>query len=221
MAIRKFRLERRIRNGCRVVAESIDGSRLIEQLRELARAGLRNSSNVYDLARYSQLLEIVNEYSGHDLEVPPVETRANLGRALGVVTPRLGGDAAIFDDEGRVLLMLRTDNQRWCMPGGLAEVGETSEQSVIREAQEETGLEVEILELVGVFTALPATNNNTQTLTIPLYLCGVTGGTLRSSHEDLGLQFWNLEDVPSWSGPHEQMARAAHKHWFNLRDAIQ
>jgi hypothetical protein len=111
MAIRKPRLEQRIRNGLRTVSESIGGSRLIEQLREIAETGLRDSSNIYDLSRYLQLLEIVNEYAGHDLELPPVETRANLGRALGSITPGLGGNAAIFDDQGCVLLMLRTDNQ--------------------------------------------------------------------------------------------------------------
>jgi 8-oxo-dGTP pyrophosphatase MutT (NUDIX family) len=216
MAIRKRRLGWRIRNGLRIVAKSIDGSRLIEQLRELAEAGLRDSSNIYDLGRYTQLLEMTDDYAGHRLELPPTETRPNLARALGAITPRLGGDAAIFDDQGRVLLMLRTDNQRWCMPGGLAEVGETSQESVIREAREETGLEVEILELVGVYSAFPAMRTTGPKLVIPLYLCGVTGGTLRSSHEDLGLQFWNLEDVPSWSGLHEHMARAAHERWFNL-----
>jgi 8-oxo-dGTP pyrophosphatase MutT (NUDIX family) len=82
------------------------------------------------------------------------------------------------------------------MPGSLAEVGETSEQNVIREAREETGLEVEILELVGVYLSLPTADK--PTLTVPLYLCGVTCGTLRGSHEDLGLQYWNLEQVPIW-----------------------
>jgi 8-oxo-dGTP pyrophosphatase MutT (NUDIX family) len=217
MEIRKFKLERHSRNGLCVVAERVDGSSLLAQIRELAKTGLRDSSNIYDLGRYAQLLEIADEYAGHDLELPPIETRSGLALALGSVMPKLGCNAAIFDDDGRVLLMLRTDNQRWCMPGGLADVGETSEQSVIREAREETGLEVEILELVGVYSALPATNNNTQTLTIPLYLCGVTGGALRSSHEDLGLKFWNLEDVPSWSGPHEHMARAAYQCWLERR----
>jgi 8-oxo-dGTP pyrophosphatase MutT (NUDIX family) len=201
--------------------ELIDAASLLEQIREIAETRLRDSSNIYDLGRYTQLLEIVDEYTGHDLELPAVETRSSLARALGSVTPKLGGDAAIFD-EGRILLMLRTDNQRWCMPGGLAEVGETSEQSVIREAREETGLEVEILELVGVYSAFPAMRTTGPKLVIPLYLCGVTGGTLRSSHEDLGLQFWNLEDVPAWSGLHEPaMARAAHKRWLNFTDATR
>jgi ADP-ribose pyrophosphatase YjhB (NUDIX family) len=205
--------ERRIRNGLRVVAERIDGSRLLAQIRELAETGLRDSGNIYDLERYSQLLEITDEYAGHELELPAKETRSGLARGLGSVTPRVGSNAAIFDDHGHVLLMLRTDNQRWCMPGGMAEVGETPEQSVIREAREETGFEVEILELVGVFTS-PATNIK-HPLTIPLYLCGVTGGTLRSSHEDLGLQYWNLEEVPIWPQDHERRCRTAHQKWLS------
>jgi 8-oxo-dGTP pyrophosphatase MutT (NUDIX family) len=198
------------------MSEPIESASVFEKVREIAETGLRDSRNVYDLGRYAQLLEIADEYTGHQLELPPVETRSGLGRALGAITPKLGGDAAIFDDDGCVLLMLRTDNQRWCMPGGLAEVGETSQESVIREAREETGLEVEILELVGVYSAFPAMRKTGPKLAIPLYLCGIMGGTLRSSHEDLGLQFWNLEDVPAWSGPHEHMARAAHQHWLNL-----
>jgi 8-oxo-dGTP pyrophosphatase MutT (NUDIX family) len=217
MAIRKHRLERQNRSGLRVVAETIDGSSLLAQIRELAETGLRDSSDIYDLGRYAQLLEIANEYARHDLELPPRETRSGLATALGAVTPKLGGNAAIFDDDGRVLLMLRTDNQRWCMPGGMAEVGETSEQNVIRETREETGLEVEILELVDVFMTLPATNRNGQTLTIPLYLCGVTGGTLRGSHEDLGLRFWNLDNLPAWNGSHERRARAAYRCWLGRR----
>jgi 8-oxo-dGTP pyrophosphatase MutT (NUDIX family) len=214
MAIRKFRLERRFRSGSRVVAETIDGSSLLAQIRELAEFGLRDSSDVYDLGRYAQLLEIADEYSGPDLELPPIETRSGLARGLNAVTPKLGGNAAIFDDDGRVLLMLRTDNQRWCMPGGMAEVGETSQQNVIREAREETGLEVEILELVDVFMTLPAMRTHGPKLVIPLYLCDVTGGTLRSSHEDLGLQFWNIDEVPIWYRQHERRARAAYQYWL-------
>jgi hypothetical protein len=110
MATRKHKLERRIRNGMLIASERIDGSNLIDQIRDLAETGLRDSSNIYDLGRYTQLLEIVNEYVGHDLELPPKETRSGLAQALGAITPRLGSNTAIFDDDGRVLLMLRTDN---------------------------------------------------------------------------------------------------------------
>jgi 8-oxo-dGTP pyrophosphatase MutT (NUDIX family) len=217
MAIRKPRHKQHIRNGLHVVVERIDGSSLTEQIRVLAESGLRDSSNIYDLGRYKQLLELANEYAGRDFELPPKQTRSGLARALGAVTPRLGCNAAIFDDDGRILLMLRTDNQGWCMPGGMAEVGETSEQNVIREAREETGLEVKILELVGIFMSLP-TKSDGLTPTIPLYLCGVTGGTLRGSHEDLGLHYWKIDQVRIWYGQHERRARAAYQSWLERRN---
>jgi hypothetical protein len=53
MAITKRGLERRIRNGLRVVAERVDGSSLLAKIRELTESGLRDSSNNYDLGRYT------------------------------------------------------------------------------------------------------------------------------------------------------------------------
>ena len=124
---------------------------------------------------------------------------------------KLGANAAIFDDQGRILLMLRTDNQRWCMPGGMQGVGESTEECAIREAQEETGLVVRTVDLAGVYTRLPKAEYTPFTLVVVVYLCEVIGGELRSSHEDLGLKYWNLENVLVWHGDKETQARAAHQ----------
>jgi len=66
-------------------------------------------------------------------------------------TPVTGGDAAIIDDEGRILLIQRADNGLWAMPGGALEVGETPAEGVVREALEETGVHCQPIALVGVF----------------------------------------------------------------------
>jgi hypothetical protein len=47
-----------------------------------------------------------------------------------------------------------------------------------------------------------------------VYLCEVIGGKLQSSHEDLGLKYWNLEEVPIWHGDQEVQARAARQKWL-------
>jgi 8-oxo-dGTP pyrophosphatase MutT (NUDIX family) len=62
--------------------------------------------------------------------------------------------ASVFvrDDQGRVLLLRRTDNDLWTIPTGALKKGETIRECGIRECQEETGVEVEITGLVGVFT---------------------------------------------------------------------
>jgi len=58
----------------------------------------------------------------------------------------------VDDDEGRILLIRRTDNDLWAMPGGGMEVGETVSECAVRETKEETGIDVDITSLVGIFT---------------------------------------------------------------------
>ncbi|MFD4243240.1 NUDIX domain-containing protein [Streptomyces sp. NPDC058525] len=60
--------------------------------------------------------------------------------------------AFVVDDDGRVLLERRSDNGRWGMPGGVQEIGEDITGTVVREVLEETGIQVEVVGLVGVFT---------------------------------------------------------------------
>jgi 8-oxo-dGTP pyrophosphatase MutT (NUDIX family) len=58
----------------------------------------------------------------------------------------VGCAAAIFDQtQERLLLTRRTDNARWCLPGGRMESGECAAECCAREVLEETGLEVEVL----------------------------------------------------------------------------
>jgi len=66
---------------------------------------------------------------------------------------RLGCSATIFNESReKVLLTKRTDNGLWCLPGGGVDPGESVEETVIREVQEETGLTVRVLRLIGVYS---------------------------------------------------------------------
>ena len=60
--------------------------------------------------------------------------------------------AFVVNDAGAVLLEQRSDNGRWGMPGGVQEVGENIAGTVVREVREETGIHVEVVGLVGIFT---------------------------------------------------------------------
>lgn len=61
-------------------------------------------------------------------------------------------NVAVTNEDGQVLLMRRTDNDNWALPGGAMDYGETMAQAAIRETQEETGIDCEILGLVGIYT---------------------------------------------------------------------
>lgn len=65
---------------------------------------------------------------------------------------RLGCSAAIFDEQGRVLLTKRQDNGQWCLPSGGVEPGESVAEGCEREVFEETGLRVRVKRLVGVYS---------------------------------------------------------------------
>ena len=65
---------------------------------------------------------------------------------------RLGCSAAIFDEQGRVLLTKRRDNGQWCLPSGGVEPGESVAEGCEREVFEETGLSVKVKRFIGVYS---------------------------------------------------------------------
>lgn len=58
----------------------------------------------------------------------------------------------VQDELGRVLLIQRTDNGLWALPGGAQEFGEYIAETAVRETHEETGVEVEVTGVVGIYT---------------------------------------------------------------------
>ncbi|MGW0807636.1 NUDIX domain-containing protein [Nonomuraea sp. NPDC002799] len=62
--------------------------------------------------------------------------------------------ASVFvrDEAGRLLLLRRTDNELWTIPTGGVKKGETVAEAGVRECREETGLEVDVTGLVGIFS---------------------------------------------------------------------
>lgn len=102
------------------------------------------------------------------------------------VSPLVGVGAVIVHQQ-RVLLVQRgTEPARgvWSIPGGLIEVGEMLHEAVIREVREETGLDVEPIELVELLDRIYREGHRVRYhYVIADYLCRVTGGTLKAASD--------------------------------------
>jgi 8-oxo-dGTP pyrophosphatase MutT (NUDIX family) len=61
-------------------------------------------------------------------------------------------NVVVVNDDGTILLIRRTDNGNLALPGGGMDLGESMPQAAVREVKEETGLDVEITGLVGIYT---------------------------------------------------------------------
>ena len=196
----------------------MDVLRLLDELRVLAQAGLfwaERNDHPYDKERYERILELVAQQYDETLEVSSEEVHERLTRNLGYVTPNIGVKAAIFDEEGRILLMERPDEPvkgTWDIPGGAVEPFEGPAETAVRETREETGLDVETVEVVDAYPMEPnALNPHGHVLL--LYLCEKISGTLQLSREGADLQYWDIEDVPEWTLEFQQPALDARQLW--------
>ncbi len=186
---------------------------LLDELQTIARNGLNYCENGYDCERYERLLQLATRTYADLMDLPQEQIKARFKNELGYITPKVGADAAIFNQQGEILLMERADGSGWCLPCGWIEPNEKPAQAIVRETLEETGLEIEVQKLLGVFTRLPAEQNGPHTMIALVYLCKITGGELTLSHEGLALRYWPIDEVPHWHATHEKYAQAAYRVW--------
>jgi ribonuclease HI/ADP-ribose pyrophosphatase YjhB (NUDIX family) len=186
---------------------------LLDEISTIARNGLAYSTDLYDRERYERLLAIASQYYGQALNLPPEEVRQRLAAELGYITPKVGAEGAIFNEEGKILLVRRADDGHWCLPCGWVEPNETPAEAAAREIKEETGLDARVLQLVNVFTRLPGANFGLHTSVAIVYLCEAIGGTLEVSHESLEARYWWVEEVPAWHELQKIYAQAAYACW--------
>ncbi|WP_228842277.1 NUDIX hydrolase N-terminal domain-containing protein [Halococcus agarilyticus] len=196
--------------------DSVDILPLLDELRVMAQNGLFFADDPYDRERYERMLELVSEYYGETLDCPPADVHDRLARDLGYVTPHIGAKAAIFDDGGRILLMKRPDDGpvagTWDIPGGAVEPYESPATAATREACEETGLDVETVDIVDGYPMEPNELNPHGHVGL-VYLCEPVGGTLELSHEGEALEYWEVEDVPAWTLDFADPALDARELW--------
>lgn len=110
-----------------------------------------------------------------------------------------GASVLVTDNAGRILMQRRGDSGNWSLPGGVMEIGETLEQCAVRETKEETGLDIAITGLLGIYTdpehVIEYEDGEVRQEFAITYLGRVVGGDVSVSSESTEVRFVGTDEL--------------------------
>jgi ADP-ribose pyrophosphatase YjhB (NUDIX family) len=124
-------------------------------------------------------------------------------------------NVVVVNEAGDVLMIRRSDNDNWAVPGGAIDLGESLGQAAVRETREETGIECEITGLVGIYTdpkhVILYTSNGEARQEFSILLTGVaTGGQPTPSSESSEVRWVPRGDVAGYQMDRSMRMRIEH-----------
>ena len=176
-----------------------------EALAGIARTGLGFTESIYERERFEEVLAVAADIraasSGlHEIDEPEslvAEWMKQVGRGVpGYATPKTAVGAVVGDDQGRILLVKRSDSGIWLYPTGWADIGYSASEVVLKEVHEETGIECEVVRLIAVLDGLRLGFTR-----VPLYSlvfhCRAVGGSLAAHPlETMDVGWFAQDELP-------------------------
>ena len=195
-----------------------------EALAGIARTGLGFTQSLYERERFEEILHVAADIKAAADEALEVrreqdhfvqEWMESVGEGVpGYVTPKVAIGAIVGNEAGEILLVQRPDSGVWLYPTGWADVGYSPSEVAIKEVREETGIECEPVQLLGVVDG-QRMGFSRFGMYMLLFHCRSTGGSLEGHPlETSGLGWFAEDQLPEatagaqWWGP---MAFAAIK----------
>jgi 8-oxo-dGTP pyrophosphatase MutT (NUDIX family) len=125
-----------------------------------------------------------------------------------------GGQALVVDHEGRILMQRRADSGNWSLPGGVMELGETLGQAVVREVREETGLDVELTGILGIYTdprhVIAYDDGEVRQEFVIAFTAQPVGGELRGSDESTEVRWVRVSELSTMQVHESVRLRVGH-----------
>lgn len=165
------------------------------EINALAQAGLTYCKDNFDEERYQRLGDIAAQMASFYVDESEEVIRKEW-LTSGYKTPQLDTRAAIFDDEGRILMVKEQRSQKWNVPGGWCDEDQTIMSNVVKEVREEAGMEVYPKRLIAVLDR--SRHNTVDTLGGCLkafVLCSCGSGDFEANSETSERRFFREDEL--------------------------
>jgi ADP-ribose pyrophosphatase YjhB (NUDIX family) len=182
----------------------------------LSQSGLTYSGNPYDIERYKRLQEITAEIIESQTAMAKASVLDSFSMQAGYITPKVDVRGAVIRD-GKILLIQEKADDRWAMPGGWADLGNSPASVAEREVWEESGFRVKAEKVVAVIDANRIEPMEFYHAYKIIFLCSLLEGEPRTSHETLAVDFFDPDHLPplSFYRTNEDMLREVFAHVEN------
>jgi 8-oxo-dGTP pyrophosphatase MutT (NUDIX family) len=177
---------------------------IADEIRGMASLSRRFAENVYERERADRMMELAVKVAALTDEGSPDDVRAVFDNDGWLrFSPAIGVDAAVFEADGAILLVQRRDSGLWAMPGGIAEIGQTPAEAVLRELWEEAGLRGRVIRLLGVFDGRLWGTRATVHLLHPVFLIECRDPDPIPGIEMLDVRFFSIDRLPDLHPGHD------------------
>jgi ADP-ribose pyrophosphatase YjhB (NUDIX family) len=188
-----------------------------ETLAAIARTGLGFTQNLYERERFAEVLHVAADIKAAADEALEVrretdhfvqEWMDSVGEGVpGYVTPKIAIGAIVGNEAGDILLVQRADSGIWLYPTGWADAGYSPSEVAVKEVLEETGIECEPVQLLGVVDG-QRMGFTRFAMYLLLFHCRATGGDIAAHPlETSGAGWFSRDELPfptagvQWWGP--------------------
>ena len=165
--------------------------------------GLYYANTDYDKERYQHVLSIALNLLAALEERPFEEVKREFQEDNWLHMSPAAGAEAVIVREDQIMLIKRSDNGLWAVPGGLVEVGETLAEAAQRELWEETGVNGQITKLLGIFDSRLWRSKTKAHLYHAIFLADSTDIMPEPSIEATEVAFFGENNLPELSPGHE------------------
>ncbi len=121
-----------------------------KQLQSIAQNGLTYSKDVFDRERFEMIRDISVDMMSQQTGVNKEVVKNLFTNDTGYATPKVDIRAVVFKDR-KILMVKEKSDSAWALPGGWGDIGFSPSEVAIKEVEEEAGLDVKAIKLIGVF----------------------------------------------------------------------